>query len=563
MNKILSFFPFNRGIKKWYIANFLISAGVYVVILVVLSVLKSLLITVPVLGKFIYNLRGLYGLYALAGIIIGAIQCFTDIKFGRPDTLFLKKIGKFVWIGVGVICLAMLIITPRGYEKAKYTKLAKKSVKESLKSKDDDDEKSEDKDDEDEIKVDKDSQDDNKDSSDDNAASVEDASKESKDEANDADKLDEAFYEVAKGYWSDGDIVYDFTKFLMDTYVMYKSDLVDSTGNFLRVVDDSMYSVKELSDTDEGLKALVDRGNDTMEVIINGDTMQLKETSNSDFVTLKNINLTSIDELLEQDEYKALHLQAFFIDRGEKTDNIVGIGVPTYDKKRRVSYEDYFSEYPGKELVVEDYGSYIGTYVVWGIEDGIVRPILGIAGIDPDIPLLYNTNSNTLWGNDWDDNGSRYYVSYSGPQEHSVYWDENVKTEDLYLDHAEGYVEVFSNEKGGGLPFTIDESIAITGDTDAYCGEYFSGFEIKNISEDMLTVAGQNDSIRYMGILARQTQYPDGTYVYGGDIEAIAVEMGRNSFSGKFAIVLLPDGRIYIQNVSGDAFILDDYYSLD
>ena len=549
MDKILSLFPINRGIKKGYKQNFLVVTGIYIAIFVVLTILKNIMITVPLLGKFIYNLRGLYTIYALAGIIIGIMQCFTDIKLGSPKALSIQTINKFVWICMGVICIAMLIISPRGYEKAKYSKLVKKSVNESSKTSDaaGSDVKSDD------IKVDNNL-------ADENEIEVEEG-------YIDPSQYREVFYEAAKGYWTDGEIVYDFTHFLKNTDVMYRSDLVDTIGDFLYVCDKSTYVVKELKKTEDELTASLSRGGEIMEVIINGqDTMQLKETSNGDFVTLKNINLTSIDELLEQDEYKALHLQAWFNDREDKTDIGVGIGVPTYNKETsRILCGDYFSEYPGKELIVEDYGSYIGTYIVWGIQDGIVRPVLDIAGLDPEIPLMYNEDNNTLWGNDWDYNGSRYYVSYSAPQEYSIYWDEKVNYEEIYLKNVDGYVKV-PFTKANGEPedtgeFTVNESMVITGNIEEYCGEYFSGFEIKNISEDSLTVAGQNDIYRYMGLLARQTQYPDGTYVYGGTIDATPVVMGRNSFSGEFAIVLQPDGRVYIQNVSGDAFINNDYYS--
>lgn len=549
MDKLLSFFLFNRGIKKGRTSNFLIATGMYIAIFVVLTILKSILITVPVLGKFIYNLRGIYAIYALAGIIIGILQCFTDIKFGKPKALSIQKTGKFVWIGIGVICIAMLFISPRGYEKAKFRKLAKKSINESSKTSDvvASDAKLDD------TKVDNNL--------------VGENEPEVEEGYIDPSQYQEIFYEAAKGYWTDGEIVYDFTHFLKNTDVMYRSDLVDTVGNFLYVYDKNTYLVKELNKTDDELTATLSRGDETMEVVITGqDTMQLKETTNGDFVTLKNINLTSIDELLEQDEYKALHLQAWFNDRENKTDIGVGIGVPTYNKETsRIIYEDYFPEYPGKELIVEDYGSYLGTYTVWAIQDGIVRPVLGIAGIDPEIPLMYDENDNTLWGNDWDYNGSRYYVSYSAPQEYSIYWDEKVNYEEIYLNNVDGYVKA-PFTKANGEPedtgeFTVNDSMVITGDVGGYCGEYFSGFEIKNISEDLLTVAGQNDSYRYMGLLARQTQYPDGTYVYGGTIDATPVVMGRNSFSGTFAIVLQPDGTVYIQNVSGDAFINNDYYS--
>lgn len=98
MDKILSLFPINRGIKKGYKQNFLVVTGIYIAIFVVLTILKNIMITVPLLGKFIYNLRGLYTIYALAGIIIGIMQCFTDIKLGSPKALSIQTINKFVWI---------------------------------------------------------------------------------------------------------------------------------------------------------------------------------------------------------------------------------------------------------------------------------------------------------------------------------------------------------------------------------------------------------------------------------------------------------------------------------
>lgn len=147
MNKILGFFPINKIIRKKNIKSLIISIADYMMILLVLLIARNLLISVKGVGNVFYNVFSLFRLYAIVGIVLGVIQCFSGKKYRDVNYIQLADISrmyksnrKILALGITGVCLIlMMIITPSGLKAKRIHKNAKNNYstsKESNKSED-------------------------------------------------------------------------------------------------------------------------------------------------------------------------------------------------------------------------------------------------------------------------------------------------------------------------------------------------------------------------------------------------------------------------------------------
>lgn len=478
MNKILRYFPLNKKIQKKDVKSLLITVGIYVAVLVAFLIVKKILVTVKIIGTLVYNFSKLYNLYAVVGIILGVITCFTNVDTEEVNyitvedikNLYMSDKKKIAWIVTGVAVLAAAIITPTGLKAERLKRAVDKYVAE--------------------------------DHSDEISEKAIEEVKEEVPEVIEEEEVEEVV-EVVEEPVFEGPL---YERFVPGEELGTYHD--DKTGtNFVVYDNGAVYTGGSV--------------NDVLRIpayLVFGD---------------------------ERYEVKAI------ADMTEESTWIREVYIP--NTITTIGYSCFSNCNDLKKVHMGSSVTYIGEFSFSDSPVGEVHLPLSVYEIGEGAFGKYNKNYARVKVSSEE---QAHHLRLQQPDYLQVGVYENLELdeiEDIELSAFE-----LKKPKNESMVITVD---VITGDVGGYCGEYFSGFEIKNISEDLLTVAGQNDSYRYMGLLARQTQYPDGTYVYGGTIDATPVVMGRNSFSGTFAIVLQPDGTVYIQNVSGDAFINNDYYS--
>lgn len=138
MKKLLRYFPLSKKIQKKDTKSLLITVGIYLAVLFAFFIVKKILVPVKIIGTLVYNLSKLYKLYAIVGIILGVITCYTNIDTEEViyitvediKNLYMSDKKKIAWIVTGVAVLAAAIITPTGLKAERLKRAVDKYVAE-------------------------------------------------------------------------------------------------------------------------------------------------------------------------------------------------------------------------------------------------------------------------------------------------------------------------------------------------------------------------------------------------------------------------------------------------
>jgi len=580
LSRIIRYFPLNKGVKSKDIKSVLFRIGFYLAGFIVLSIVAFMFKKTLLVGNLLGNLKKLYRLYALAGSVLGLVQCYgksdySEVNYINADEiskLFLNDAKKISWIVAGAIIVVMCLWPAGGYKSTKmYQKkqLAKyeKQLEKENKNKSDEEET-------------------------DTSVNTEEVEKEEaaeeKAEATvDYEALTKDFYEIAKGYWSNDDITYGFIRSNNRLFFLHSGDResVHSTKDPYYE-----YVVTSLETSGDVVNAVLaddqDRLYDAEITMVSNKPQNMKfRRQDEEWIALANTTITSMDELANMDSYVAPYLGRVYDDKYGKDEYDFYIINEKFSKDNYLlAYIDCFDEVEGEFMTEPSYNK--GSATIWGLKDGFMQPLCDVCTLKKDI--FYDPTDKKIWG--WWDDGPQHYQTYFYSYydsdddlwfQHHIFWDEfdeNDKDVIQFIAPGEDYeaaLAEYAEEKAEAqkqreltkIP-SWDECKPITKSLEEYAGTFYQGssakINIHGVTDDVMTVTSQDDdNFSIMGALPRQIggDYPDDVRAYGGTIKASGRNGHTGSFSGQFVVILMPDGDVFVHHVSGDKFFMEGYHS--
>lgn len=122
MEKLIRYFPLNKGIVKGDVKSLIKTIGIYIVSNMVLAVAVNILDFIPLVKNLLHHVDNVYELYIWLGSILGGIQYFTGVNTSQIEYVKIEDVlslwynanyRKYILIGAAVLC-----ILPYGESKA-------------------------------------------------------------------------------------------------------------------------------------------------------------------------------------------------------------------------------------------------------------------------------------------------------------------------------------------------------------------------------------------------------------------------------------------------------------
>ncbi len=565
MEKIIRFFPLNKGIVKGQIKSLVKPICIYIVSNIILAIVVSILDFIPLVKNLLHHVDNLYELYILAGSILALVQYFTGMDSGqipfvnKEDLAALWKNQKYrICILVGAVVLCVM---PYQFKTAKNTQTVSDNVNknENTEAMPESTE---------EI----------------TAAQTAETQIEEKEVISEETK---AFYEYAKGFWAGADAWYTF-EIIQDKYVFYHSGGEhDFFGINSKDAPLSVYETETLTMTESQIEAvLVDVNRETKYDVVlmenaTGKKMKIKEQGTEDWILLSNNNATSYEEFLNQETHEMHYMERIWQESGEVW--LVSFDMPKEDINYAIV--DLSEEMSGEELLIQTGRKLEYTYYAFGIEDGIVKPIYRLYSYQDN--EFYDEEEQNFWAYFYGGtSGGHHWYCYQYDEEIDFYKRERVDgdTEEIYtvmtgenfyfapagedyqlaLEEAQKKQEEEAEtaaKKEAEMTFAYDETNAITEPLESYVGTYANQtfeVEVKNLTEEMCSLtfyyesaSGSTGSVG-LGSRVESDEIAEGVYAYAvSGIVNKSTGMGSGQETYAVVLALRPDGSIYINNIGG------------
>ena len=549
--KILRYFLLNKKVRNKDIKSFFLTLGIYIAIGFGVGIEKLVLGRIPLVGNLLYNVSSLYTLYAWIGIILAAIQCFgkedynsvnyvTSKDFQKLKNLWELRNGKIVIIA----SLVLLCIIPNGNRiptvknDDKENSVISSEAKETEKV---------------EVEVQKES------------------ISEIKESEADVDKYVEElqeFYSYARGFWKNDEIHYTFTK-EGERYLFFDSNSIgDHMTNKNYYMADYHLSDFEMND-DEIKATLVDVEGIEFDVVLaydgnKGTKMQFRKKEDTEWIELENNNCYSLIDLMNKENY------TIFINDDDWISEVVYT-----QKNSEFCFLECFEYFEGEELLLRD-----GFCRIWGVDNGIVFPLTSLGVYSSK--AKYDSQNGVLWDYMFGAYGraGTYTRSIYNPEEGT--WSQMSISESefdsknmdslIFCEIGEDYEQIYQEKMQEQLEekmienFVVDDSMIIDTPVEEYEGIYYKEYGniyISGVDEDVMTVNHtEESSYTIFGILGRQTDgYPEGTAVYAGSVSADGRYGHTGNYKGQVAVVLQPNGDVFVKHLSGDTVYQEGFFS--
>ncbi|MCR5398057.1 MAG: hypothetical protein K6E68_00825, partial [Lachnospiraceae bacterium] len=556
MNKILAFFPLNKGIQKGAGKKLLLGLLKYLGLWIGSALIMRILGRIPLVGNLIYHLGRILDIYCPIGMITAVIQMLavtddTEIEYVGFDKVKGLFTNKKVLIGLAIAAVALCIIP-----KSIWNGAGKTNSKKENKTKQESEEKSANKEDKKEVKVEEKADD-----------KAEDKA-EAESEAEVADKADEKpevsqdtkdFYEAAKGTYKTADgKAYTFGR-VGDLYYFTGGDYVKHAWTPI------LYSAEKINKGSE-IKAIL-KGDDDKDYEItltsDSDGKRAMTISNGELVTeLVDATYYSFDEILSEKKNSVhiSYMRVISMDDGVtkyKENSVTGLHssfITDY------AFADVTDLCEGDELIIR---GNIGILTILGIQDGYVVPLCEQIFDEHTGNIQYDAEAGKLF---WYDSAGKGVSTEFNTEDFS--WTEvsygngnNWEDELFFAKWGEDYYEKLAENEAKKLEeamaaadkvIELDDSMVITEPLESYIGKYEKEnmqLEIKSISDNTIHISligGNGGTAIGKRYEKMEKSGPKGVVVFalsGNARSSIEnVYTGAKSFPLAIVIALKPDG---------------------